>query len=218
MYGFFMQINSKSLIIAICITIFFIILYYFSFVFTEKYLQEFCNSNYCIDFLPFGDFLTILIAIISLYFVFISLNSWKIQLSHQSTQNLYFEFLKLEYDLLKLQGEFYKLKQDGNPQKQHADYIEYIKDKNFSNRFEELDLKISSQKTRYSIDIKEIYFDAAGTFDQLHVKFLLLFWNESDTVIDREDINKLSENARQRFKKLMKNLRILKQKLDADTE
>lgn len=105
--------------------------------------------------MPFGDFLTILIAIISLYFVVISLNSWKIQLSHQTTQNLYFEFLKLEYDLLKLQGEFYKLKQDGNPQKQHADYIEYIKDKNFSNRFEELDLKISSQKLDIVLILKK---------------------------------------------------------------
>lgn len=213
-----MQVNSRSLIIAICITIFFIILYYFLFVFTEKYLQEFCNSYYCIDFLPFGDFLTILIAIISLYFVVISLNSWKNQLSHQTTQNLYFEFLKLEYDLLKLQEEFYKLKKDGNPTKQHTDYIKYIKDKNFLNRFEELDLKISSKQTRYSSDLREIYFDASGTFNQLHVKFLLLFWNKSDTVINRDDINKLSENSGQRFKQLTKNLRILKKKLDADAE
>ena len=213
-----MQINFRSLVIAICITIFFIILYYFLFVFTEKYLQEFCNSHYCIDFLPFGDFLTILIAIISLYFVVVSLNSWKIQLSHQTTQNLYFEFLKLEYDLLKLQGEFSKLKKDGNPQQQHADYIEYIKDKDFQNRFEELDLKMSSQQTKYSNDLREIYFDAAGTFDQLHVKFLLLFWNDLDTIINRDDINELSKNSRQRFKKLMKNLRILKKKLNADAE
>mgnify|MGYP000328961333 CR=1 FL=1 len=81
-----------------------------------------------------------------------------------------------------------------------------------------IDILVATDVAARGIDIKEIYFDAAGTFDQLHVKFLLLFWNESDTVIDREDINKLSENARQRFKKLMKNLRILKQKLDADTE
>lgn len=212
-----MQINSKSLFLAILLVIFSIVLYYFSLVFTEKYLKELCASYYCIDFLPFGDFLTILIAIISLYFVIVSLNSWKIQLSHQATQSLYFEFLKLEYDLLNLQGEFYKLKKDGDPQKQYTDYLQYITDKNFSNRFEELDLKMSSQQTKYSSDIREIYFDAAGTFDQLHVKFLLLFWNKPNTVINREDINLLSENACQNFKNLMKNLQILKKKLDADT-
>ncbi len=212
-----MDKKAKSVITAISLTILFIIFYYFLFVFKEKYLYEICKSYYCIDFLPFGDFLTIIISIISLYFVIVSLNSWKAQFSHQTAQRLYFDFMKLSYDLIKLQSEFYKLKEDGNPQKQYTDYLQYIQENNFKNRFEELDLQMLSLQTKYSKEIRDLYFSAAETFDQIHLKFLFLLWNNPDTIIDRNEIIKLSKAANKSFINLSANLTRLKNKLNIES-
>lgn len=57
------------------------LIYYWLYIFSIEHLTNFCKNEfpYCIDFLPYGDFLAAYIAIVGLYFVVSSLDDWKQQ-------------------------------------------------------------------------------------------------------------------------------------------
>lgn len=71
-------------------------LYYYIYAYFQIWFKDLCNKNYCIEFLPYGDFLAAYIAIVGLYFVVTSLDAWKHQDQYQTAKNNIPDLLSLK--------------------------------------------------------------------------------------------------------------------------
>lgn len=68
---------KKSFLKAILLLLFLTVLYYLFYAFNENRLSNYCNSFICFEILSLAEFLGLLTAWISLFFVVSSLESWK---------------------------------------------------------------------------------------------------------------------------------------------
>lgn len=68
---------TKNLIISVLLIILLSFFYYQFFVWNERILSSYCQKHICFDILSLSEFLALLTAWISLYFVLKSLTSWK---------------------------------------------------------------------------------------------------------------------------------------------
>lgn len=81
-----MKLEDK-IYVSIGMTVFLTIAYYYTYAFVELYVSKLCNKYVCFEFPPYADFLAVWTAIIGLYFVVTSLDSWKHQDKYNNSKN-----------------------------------------------------------------------------------------------------------------------------------
>lgn len=156
-----MSTTEDKVYMSITITVILFFLYYLSYSAAELYLGKFCKKYVCFEFLSFGEFIAIWVAIIGLYFVVTSLDGWKNQYRFEEAVKA-FKQLEKEIPLLNHMGDL--LSDVVYQAKAHEkygldlvdkDFEECVKNAKFYQRIHNLRILINSNKNKQHQDMFE---------------------------------------------------------------
>lgn len=211
---FFWEENIKvKLTITLVLTcIFGSVIYYLLYSFVELNSSGWCKKNICIEFISYTDFLTICLAILSLYFVVTSLEEWKGQYKFEKSLKTFEKIQELGWGLEKLIGNTYVLINESRRYgHSHAyrDYDEKLKEEKLNIKIFYLRSDIFEEKNNYrQDDFEEIISVIESIESGLTGELRDLHWNDSSAQ------NKKTEDAEIIFNEYREKLNILKIRLD----
>lgn len=190
-----MNLKVKVLV-SVCVFSILILAYYLLVVTSHKYLSEFCNNFYCLEIISLGEYISILIALIGLYFVISSLNDWKQQDKYNNAKNRVDKINRLEIKITMEFGhkicslyitkkgeEESKIIKDGT----EADYVRsrfiaYIKDSKILSDIRELDREnFNSKNCLFQEDFDYVISQAYKYISGCHKEIITLKMTEDDS-------------------------------------
>lgn len=156
---FFKIFKRFDIRLSIELWILFSVIYYWLYIYLIKFTADYCKiePSYCIEFLPYGDFLAVYVAIVGLYFVVTSLDDWKHQDKFQTAKINLVKLHEINSILLKFKNSISNFDDH---------YVEYLKNSLSDNDIKETNqfkkykaikckLKIQEKIEECELDIKE---------------------------------------------------------------
>lgn len=140
----------KATLLVIILSIF----YYVFHAWNENTLNTYCQKYICFEILSFAEFLALLTAWISLYFVLKSLESWKDSYKFQRA----IEAMKKVYELKPISDQYlsilYKLSNQLKKTKEHdLKSSFYLEEKEYDEKFDDLDIYKKILDFEYWLDL-----------------------------------------------------------------
>ena len=140
----------KAILLVTILSIF----YYLFYAWNETTLTNHCQKNICFEILSFAEFLALLTAWISLYFVLKSLESWKDSYKFQKAIEAMQKFHELKPICDQYLSIFYKLSnQLGLINEYNLNSSFYLEEKEYDEKFEDLDISKKIIDFEYWLDL-----------------------------------------------------------------
>ncbi|WP_089605631.1 hypothetical protein [Acinetobacter piscicola] len=200
---------QDKIYMSITITMILFFLYYLVYSSVELYADTFCKLYICFEFLPFGDFLAIWVAIVGLFLVVQSLEEWKGQYKFEKAQRTIKKVEKILNGLNRLLGHTYVLINESR-RVGHSFAFEEYKDKlqsdNLDSEIYLLRIEITDEKNNFKQEQFEKIIEFAEMIEfDLTSKLRNLHWNDcslhtsSKNTEDAEKILKDYDKKLKRF-------------------
>lgn len=179
-------------------------IYYLAFVSSKKWLIDFCNKKYCIEFLPYGDFLAAYIAIVGLYFVVTSLDAWKEQhLFNNAIENLT-RLTVFEKEIQQFNVEFARLNEENSSNQRklnlYQNFHRYLDTSKIEDNLKELELHtIDTSENLYQEKFESIVNHARQSIINPIEDFEKLAWHNIQNEHKTSDAGAIHTNFSNHF-------------------